>query len=181
MAEPTSGSRRSSQRHRTSGGRRGVLVRIKLALATGAALVVLGTGGAAYAVVGGSVSPTTAGNVLPIDDNHSPITTTADDHGRSPEPGDDRGGATTGTVTTGTVTTGTSTTVTTDDHGAATEPGDDRGAATEPGDDRGAATEPGDDRGGATSGTVTTGTVATEPGDDRGRAAEPGDDRGAAT
>jgi len=142
-------------------------VRITLALATGAALVVLGTGGAAYAVVAeGSVNPTTSGNVLPIDDNHSPITTTADDHGRSPEPGDDRGG-----VTSGTATTGTAATVTTnDDHGRSPEPGDDRGTAARPGDDHGAAVEPGDDRG-----------AAVQPGDDHGRTAEPGDDRRGAT
>jgi hypothetical protein len=72
----------------------------------------------------------------------SPASTVRTSH--SPEPGDDRGGAT-----------------------RHVEPGDDRGGATgeaEPGDDRGGATrhvEPGDDRGGATA--------STEPGDDRGR------------
>jgi hypothetical protein len=141
-------------------------MRIKLALVTGAALVVLGTGGAAYAVVAeGSVNPTTTGNVLPIDDNHSPITTTSDDRGRSPEPGDDRGGAT----TTGTVATGT----TGDDHGRSVEPGDDRvgGVPTT--------------RTGTAATTTATTTAAgtddhgrTEPGDDHGAAAEPGDDHG---
>ena len=128
-------------------------MRITLALATGAALVVLGTGGAAYAVVAeGSVNPTTSGNVLPIDDNHSPITTAGDDHGRSPEPGDDRAAA---------LTTGTPTTVTTsDDHGRATEPGDDRGGAAP------AAT---------TAGTTTPGTTT----DDHGRGRRGGVDDGA--
>jgi hypothetical protein len=83
-------------------------MRIKLALATGAALAVVAGTTAAYAAVGqGVLSPTTAGNVLPIDDNHSPITaiaTRSDDRGRTPEPGDDRG--------------------------QAAEPGDDRGGAT---------------------------------------------------
>jgi hypothetical protein len=49
-------------------------VRIKLAVVAGAAVVLTaGTGAAAYAVVGhSSVNPTVTGNVLPIDDNHSP-------------------------------------------------------------------------------------------------------------
>jgi hypothetical protein len=111
---------------------------IKLALVTGAVIVLTAGTGAAYAVVGHtSVSPTVTGNVLPIDDNHSstPRPEAGDDSAHATtEPGDDRGTAT-------------------------TEPGDDRGHATaEPGDDRGrAATEPGDDRGHA----------AAEPGDDR--------------
>jgi hypothetical protein len=122
---------------------------IKLALITGAVLVLTAGTGAAYAVVGHtSVNPTVSGNVLPIDDNHSstPRPEAGDDRLRATaEPGDDRAHAT-------------------------TEPGDDRSTATaEPGDDRGRATaEPGDDRGRATA----------EPGDDRSRAtAEPGDDR----
>ena len=75
-------------------------MRIKLAVASGAALVLLAGTGAAYAVVGQtSESPTVTGNVLPIDDNHR---TTAhpepgDDRGRATtEPGDDRGGASRG-------------------------------------------------------------------------------------
>src|SRR5690348_13164399 len=100
-------------------------VRLKLAVATGAALLLMaGTGAAAYAVVGHeTVSPTIAGNNLPIDDNHSPTVTP-----RTPEPGDDHG----------------RTSEPGDDHGRTAEPGDDRGSATEPGDDRGSATEPGD-------------------------------------
>ena len=73
-------------------------MRIKLVVATAAAVVLTaGTGAAAYAVVGQTtVSPTVTGNDLPIDDNHSspPSTRTpqpGDDHGRAAEPGDDRG------------------------------------------------------------------------------------------
>jgi hypothetical protein len=64
-------------------------MRIRLAVAAGAAAVLTaGTGAAAYAVVGHStVSPTVTGNDLPIDDNHSPTPTS-----RSPQPRDDRGG-----------------------------------------------------------------------------------------
>ena len=99
-------------------------MRIKLAIISGAALVLTVGTGAAYAAVGQTTgSPTVAGNVLPIDDNHSSKA--------GLNPSDDRGGQrSTGASTAG-------------------EPGDDRGGATvEPGDDRGAATaEPGDDRG----------------------------------
>jgi hypothetical protein len=109
-------------------------MRIKLAIISGAILVLTTGTGAAYAVVGHTtVSPTVTGNVLPLDDNHSSRA--------GLEPGDDRGGQSS---------TGASrTTEPGDDRGAATtEPGDDRGSVTtEPGDDRGATAEPGDDRG----------------------------------
>jgi hypothetical protein len=127
-------------------------MRIKLAVAAAAAVTVVGgTGAAAYAVVGHStVSPTVAGNDLPIDDNHSPVPTS-----RSAEPGDDRGrdGAPAS--------------------GATAEPGDDHGAAVEPGDDRGrgrgtddVTPEPGDDHGGRGSAIPTT-TAAPVPTPDR--------------
>ena len=134
-------------------------MRIKLVVATAAAVVLTaGTGAAAYAVVGQTtVSPTVTGNDLPIDDNHSspPSTRTpqpGDDHGRAAEPGDD--------------------------HGRAAEPGDDRGdddAATAPrtpeaGDDRGASTEPGDDRG---RGTGTDDATSQAVSDDHGGRAGP--------
>lgn len=126
-------------------------MRIKLALVTGAAvLLTAGTGAAAYAVVGQeTVSPTITGNDLPIDDNHSPTVTA-----RTTEPGDDRGTA----VAPG------------DDRGTTAEPGDDRGGA-EPGDDRGGF-EPGDDRStgvddGARHG-GSTGTTAPATADDHG-------------
>lgn len=98
-------------------------MRSKLALATVTALAVVGgTGATAYAVATqGWVNPTRTGNVLPIDDNHSPIppaATTTDDHGRRAEPGEDRRG--------GTTTPATRTATPTDDHGPAPEPGDDR-------------------------------------------------------
>lgn len=128
------------------------VMRIKLAIATGIAAVILGTGTAAYAVVAqGWMNPTTTGNVLPIDDNHSPVSpvattvtgTTTDDHGREPEPGDDRGG----------------------DRGGASTAATSRVAT--PSDDRGREPEPGDDRGGASAATTTpTGTLTA--GDDHG-------------
>ena len=122
------------------------VMRMKLAIATGAAAVVLGTGTAAYAVVTeGWMNPTTTGNVLPIDDNHSPTTTSpthpvspvattapsarsddhgreaepGDDHGREAEPGDDHGGRSTAAPS------GAATSA--DDHGREPEPGDDGG------------------------------------------------------
>jgi len=95
-------------------------VRLKLAVATGAALFLMaGTGAAAYAVVGHeTVSPTIAGNNLPIDDNHSPTITPG-----TPEPGDD--------------------------HGTTVEPGDDHGRTAEPGDDRTTGVDDGARHGGA--------------------------------
>ena len=129
-------------------------MRIRLAIVTGAAaLLTTGTGVAAYAVVGHeTISPTVAGNDLPIDDNHSPVVTV-----RTAEPGDDRGR----TVEPG------------DDRGRTVEPGDDRGGAVEPGDDRGGAVEPGGDRttgvdDGARHGAATP-TSATTPDDHGGR------------
>ena len=98
-------------------------MRIRLAIVSGAVLVLTAGTGAAYAVVGHStVSPTVTGNVLPLDDNHSSTT--------ARQSGDDRGGRPSTAAS------------------PTTEAGDDRGAATaEPADDRGAATaEPGDDR-----------------------------------
>jgi uncharacterized membrane protein YgcG len=114
-------------------------MRIKLAVVAAAAVTVVGgTGAAAYAVVGHStVSPTVAGNDLPIDDNHSPVPTS-----RPAEPGDDRGR---------------------DGAPATVEPGDDHGTGAEPGDDRGpgrgtddVTPEPGDDRGGRGPAATTT-------------------------
>lgn len=138
-------------------------MRIKLAIATGVAAVVLGSGTAAYAVVAqGWMNPTSTGNVLPIDDNHSPVSpvspaattsTTSpavatDDHGREPEPGDDRGGA---AATSGRVATST----------------DDRGREAEPGDDRGGNSAAPTSRTTTPAGTATNDTATT--GDDRGR------------
>jgi hypothetical protein len=58
-------------------------MRIRLAVVSGGAVVLLAGAGAAYAVVDRTaVSPTETGNVLPIDSNHR---STA-----RPEPGDDR-------------------------------------------------------------------------------------------
>jgi len=87
-------------------------MRIKLALVTGAAvLLTAGTGAVAYAVVGHeTVSPTITGNDLPIDDNHSPTVTA-----RTTEPGDDRStGVDDGARHGGTTTTAPATP---DDHG----------------------------------------------------------------
>jgi hypothetical protein len=98
-------------------------MRIKLAIISGAVLVLTVGTGAAYATVGHTtVNPTVTGNVLPIDDNHTSRA--------GLEPGDDRG-AHASTPASPTAESG-------DDRGAASvEPGDDRGAATaEPGDDR---------------------------------------------
>ena len=78
-------------------------MRVKVAIMSGAVLVLTAGTGAAYAVVGhSSVSPTVTGNTLPIDNNHSstahrstaPRSTAhrepGDDRGRAVEPGDDR-------------------------------------------------------------------------------------------
>ena len=162
-------------------------MRIKLAIATGAVAVVLGTATAAYAVVAqGWMNPTTTGNVLPIDDNHSPVgpvppaatpvtaasTSSADGHGGEPQPGDDRSddpGQDHG-----------------QDHGQ--DPGRDHGGvapattsrtATATGD-RGREPEPGDDRGGPSTSTpapAPASQAAATPSDDRGRG-RGGDDPG---
>lgn len=108
------------------------------------AAVIIGSAVAAYAVVAqGWTDPTTTGNVLPIDDNHSPIApiiTTTEDHRPSPERGDDRSIPTTAPAEI--------TETSTDDHGRGPEPGDDRGDAvsTSPSGASGTAA-PGDDRG----------------------------------
>jgi len=59
-------------------------MRVKVAIISGAALVLMAGTGAAYAVVGhSSVSPTVTGNTLPIDNNHSSAhSEPGDDHGR---------------------------------------------------------------------------------------------------
>jgi hypothetical protein len=83
----------------------------------------------------------------------SPLPSVKDDHGRHPEPGDDRGSATSTVVAPATSSAGRAHSVATS-RSREVEPGDDRGTAVEPGDDRGAAAEPGDDRGGRTSSTT---------------------------
>jgi hypothetical protein len=124
---------------------------------TGVAVILMAGTGAAYAVVGNAtVSPTVSGNVLPIDDNHSP-------DARQTEPGDDHGGLAPAV--------GSPTTEPGDDRGGLSpEPGDDRGGLTpEPGDDRGGVTpEPGDDRnrGQATDDTISVTGSTSERGND---------------
>jgi hypothetical protein len=110
-------------------------MRTTIVTVLGAAVLLTGATGVAYAAAAGTTSTVTqSGNSLPIDNNHAvvaPTTSsrTADDRGthRISEPGDERG---------------------TD---RASEPGDDRGTdrTSEPGDDRGTdrTAEPGDDRG----------------------------------
>src|SRR4051794_26797552 len=74
MVFPTSRWRRLVRAAATEVAGEESVMRIKLAIVTGVAAVVLGTGTAAYAVVAqGWMNPTTTGNVLPIDDNHSPV------------------------------------------------------------------------------------------------------------
>jgi hypothetical protein len=110
-------------------------MRIRLVIAGAAVVLTAGTG-AAYAAVGTTttVSPTVAGNVLPVNHNHSPTvrpTEPGDDRGADAtmEPGDDHGGQSPATAS------------------PSTEPGDDRGVTPEPGDDRGGISpEAGDDR-----------------------------------
>lgn len=69
-------------------------MRIKLAVVSGAAVVLLAGAGAAYAVVDRTaVSPTETGNVLPIDSNHRSTVHSSTVH---PRPGDDRSASPTG-------------------------------------------------------------------------------------